>query len=263
MRPLVAFESAIARAERQVHLYEILHDTRKRNAKSPWPDDFKKLIGGSWTGDSSTPVRVDGHNKKSILVFSGTLGVSRAWFSHDGLSDLLRCAISMAMSAIDRYMHDMVTQRAWSLLEGSGIPDELREETIPIAVVRRALDNLRKRKSARPGNYIMSVFQERLHHRPFQNPSDVLKAARMAGGPGEFWKTVGSKMDPTAKADEVIAKLRAIFVRRNQIVHEADMPRKRKGRKVTWREITSTEAKTIVEWCKGFIRAVDLVLDEH
>lgn len=58
------------------------------------------------------------------------------------------------------------------------------------------------------------------------------------------------------KAD-VIERLREICLRRNQIVHEADLVRKVKARRPTLRKVTREEAEEIVNWVRNYVSAID------
>lgn len=63
-------------------------------------------------------------------------------------------------------------------------------------------------------------------------------------------------MPGTPNKQAVIDQLKAISTRRNQIVHEADIVRKTKAKKVTLRDISRA---TAAEWCTWTRQLVDAI----
>src|SRR5206468_12723895 len=111
--------------------------------------------------ESESIVRIDGKDHNSILILREALDIDRSRFAHDYLSELLRASIVATVSALDRYMHDLIVERSWKLLNQSEkkIPKELKKITIPVLKSKRALDHLRKNPKARPGNLIKLAIQ--------------------------------------------------------------------------------------------------------
>ena len=112
-------------------------------------------------------VRIDGKDRRSILVLREGLGIDRKGFAHEYLSELLRAAIVATVSALDRYMHDIVVEKSWKLLNEpeDDIPRELKRIMIPVLESKKALDRLRQDQKSRPGNVIKQAIQTVLHSR--------------------------------------------------------------------------------------------------
>jgi hypothetical protein len=209
-------------------------------------------------------VRVDGKDAQSLLILREGAGLSRTQFTHDYLAELLRAAVVATVSALDRYMHDVVITHSWSLLTRAepNIPKELKKLEIPILAARHAVDRLRKDKKARPGVLLKESLRDHMHKEyTFQRPDDVQKAAAMLGVK-DFWGQVSAKMPGTPKKEAVMEQLRAIAARRNQIVHEADIVKKAKAKSVTMRDISAKTAAEWVTWMREFVGAVDSVVSD-
>jgi hypothetical protein len=61
--------------------------------------------------------------------------------------------------------------------------------------------------------------------------------------------------------DNVHTILNKIAKRRNQIVHEADLVRKIKGKKITLREIKYSDTKNDIEFLEKFVESVDEIIN--
>jgi hypothetical protein len=259
MKPLDSFNAAIDRARHLLNLYDLLHDSRQRGVRSDWADSFKALM--HWPASESI-VRVDGKDRDSLLVLREAVGIDRDQFSHDYVSELLRASVVAAISALDRYMHDLVLLHSWRLLSKpeDQIPNELKKIAIPVTATKRALRRLRENSTARPGHIVKEAIQEHLHrHYTFQKPDDILKASKMLGV-SNFWQSVANEMPVSPTKQDVIMSLRKIAARRNQIVHEADLVRKTKAKEITLRDISRREAHIWIEWMTEFVNAIDRVV---
>ena len=258
MMPIDSFNAAFVRASHLIQLYDLLHDSRSRGVRSDWATAFKNFM--RWPNGERI-VRIDGKDRNSLLILRESVGIDREHFTHDYVSELLRSSVVAAVSALDRYVHDLVVHHSWKLLSRSEaqIPTELKKIAISVTSVKAALTRLRSDRNARPGGLVKQAIQERLHRDfTFQKPDDILKASKMLGI-RDFWDNVASEMPgPPSKAD-VISKLRDISSRRNQIVHEADLVRKTKAKEITLRDISRTDAERWVSWINDFVRAIDSV----
>ncbi len=255
MKTYDGFAAAMDRAKHFLVLYDILRDTRRRAVRSDWAVPFKKMM--HWP-DADQIVRIDGKRKNSILILREALGIDRDRFTHEYLSELLRAAVVAAVSALDRYLHDLVVERSWKLLSQSEakVPRELSEVAIPVVRAKAALDRLRGEPKGRPGHLIKQAIQDVLHREcTFQKPDDVKRAADMLGLKN-FWSSVASSMPGKLTKQQVIDQLRQIAARRNQIVHEADLLRRVKAKRLTLREIKRAETERIVDWLETFVNAI-------
>jgi hypothetical protein len=259
MTPKDHFDVAMERAFHLLQLYDLLHDTRTYKVRADWAAKFLPLM--RWPKTEKI-VRVDGKDRNSLLVLREAAGIDRDKFTHDYLAELLRATVVATVSALDRYMHDIVVLHSWSLLNRADdkIPKELKRLQIPVLSARQAVDKVRADKTARPGVLLKEALREQLHREyTFQRPDDVLKAALMLGVE-DFWGKVAAAMPGTPKKDEVIKTLREIAQRRNQIVHEADIVRKAKAKTISMRDISAKTATEWADWMRSFVTAVDGVV---
>jgi hypothetical protein len=259
MTPKAGFDAALARAKHMLRLYELVCDTRKYKIRKDWEQSFKQVM--HWP-DREYIVRVDGKDRNSILVLREACRIDREQFAHDYVSEVLRGAVVAAVSALDRYMHDLIVKYSWKLLgrKEEDIPNQLKCLDITALDARKALEHLRKDPNARPGHLVKRAVQITLHREfTFQNPESVQKAAGMLGIK-DFWAQVSKEMPGNPSKNDVIQSLRAITVRRNQIVHEADLVRTRRAES-TLRDISHPQAQQWVGWMDQFGNAIQKVVD--
>lgn len=259
MTPKDTFDVALGRADHLLRLYDLLHDQRARTIRSDWADKFRTLM--RWPKNEKIH-RVDGKDGESFLILRESANIDRHSFNHDYLAELLRATVVASVSALDRYMHDIVVLHSWALLNRAevDIPKELKKLQIPVLSARHAVDKLRKDSKARPGVLIKEALRDHLHREyTFQKPDDVLKAAQMLGVT-DFWGKVAGKMPGKPTKDLVMSELRTIAARRNQIVHEADFVRKAKAKNITMRDISAKTATEWSEWIGKFVLAIDSVI---
>ena len=257
MRAVDGFNAAIVRADHLLRLYDLLHDTRSRRVRSDWAARFKSLM--RWPA-SEQICRIDGDG--SVLILRESVGIDNTHFGHDYVSELLRAAVVATVSALDRYIHDLVVDHAWKLLSRAEdeIPAELRKISLPVLTTKRSLERLRASDTARPGYLVKQAIQEQLHREyTFQKPDSVLKAARMLGVK-DFWREVGKRMPSKPAAGAVTDRLKEIADRRNQIVHEADIVLKTKAKQITVRGIGADETRDAVKWVRDLVIAIDGVV---
>lgn len=256
--PKDTFDFAVERADHLLALYDILHNSRQRGGRRDWLLSFKKLM--RWPKDEAI-VRIDGKDRKSLLILRESLGIDADKFAHDYISELLRAAVVSVISALDRYMHDVVVDRSWSLLSlaEDDIPNELKRLRLPVLATKKALEKLRKEKSSRPGNIVKKELQKHLHIEfTFQKKSDIEKGAKMLGVQ-DFWGKVAAELGGNQTKAHIQERLTEIAKRRNQIVHEADLILKMKAKQISQREITHSEASDAVRWIKNFVEALNKV----
>lgn len=253
------FNSAMDRANHLLILYAILHNTRTRVVRNDWAKTFKQHM--QWPL-SEQIVRVDGEN--SLLILRESAGIDGTHFAHDYLSELLRATIVAAVSALDRYMHDMVVERSLDLLRlpEEDIPKELRKLAVPILSAKKALEHLRKDSKSKPGNILKQAIQAALHEDyTFQSSSSIEKGAKMLGIK-DFWGEIVKHLPNKPIKGDVQKKLKEITTRRNQIGHEADLILKTSAKKITVREIKLETTKEYVSWIRDFVSAINEVASE-
>lgn len=256
------FNLAIERSRHFLLLYKILKNNRTRSVRAEWTTKFNKLM--RWPAREKI-VRIDAHDGDSMLILREAVGISSEYFEHDLISELLRASVMSSVSALDRYMHDLIMKKIWGIMDKaeSSIPPKLRKISIPAYEVKKAMKKIRKNKDSRPGGKIKIAIQDVLHREyTFQKPDDVQAGAQILGIE-DFWKKVADEMPGQPPKKEVINKLRAISKRRNQIVHEADLPRTIRSRGTKFRDIKYKYAGDIVEWMSQFVSAIDRVASQN
>jgi hypothetical protein len=259
MKPKDGFDAAMERVNHLLRLYDVLHNIRSRKIRKDWAANFLNLM--RWPKDEAI-VRIDGKERQSLLILRPSLGLDHTRFTHDYLSELLRSAVVATASALDRYIHDLVLHHSWALLQQheDSIPPELKKLTLPVLATKYALEKLRADPQARPGHLVKAALQEHLHRdHTFQRPDDLARAARMLGVE-DFWAKIAKLMPGTPAKGDVVEKLRVIAARRNQIVHEADIVRKMKAKKITLRDITRSTAEEWCTWTRSLVAAIDQVV---
>lgn len=256
MRAKTGFDAAIERAQHLLKLYEVLCDTRYRAVKSDWSRRFKKFM--NWPLGQQIS-RVDGQG--SLLILRESSGIQRRHFAHDYLSELLRFSIVAAISALDRYLHDLVTDHSWKLLrkKEEDVPKKLRDFKIRAIDVRKAVDRARKQGS-RPGALVKTSIQRQLHREfTFQGSNQVTAAAKLLGI-DNFWGKVAAEMGGAPTAGEIQDTLNRIARRRHRIVHEADLIVKSRA-KPRLRDIDYATAEIDVLWIEELVEAINTVVD--
>lgn len=259
MNALASFDVAIGRAQHLLRLYELICNTRARRERKKWRTTFNGLM--NWPSAEAI-VRVDGKNRDSVLVIRARANITRSMFSHEYLSELLRSVVVTSVSALDRYMHDLIVQNCWKLLtrKDADIPSELKKLDLPVLATKTALQRLRTDSSARPGNLVKQTIQTRLHRNyTFQKPDDVARGAKMLGVEN-FWAKVAKGMQGQPSKGDVIERLKGIAERRDQIVHEADFVRKTRAKQVTLRDIRYDGVREDLIWMDQLVRAIDGVV---
>ena len=181
-------------------------------------------------------------------------------FNTSNVSELLRSAIIAAVSALDRYVHDLIVEHSWKLLsqKEDAIPKKLKDLNLPVIQTKKAIDRLRSSSKARPGTIIKKAIQDALHKKTFQNPNDIYDASQMLGIKN-FWEILAKAMPGSPTKGAVQKKLKEISVRRNQIVHEADLVRKTRDHGPTLQPISEKQAKQWVSWIASFVAAFDTI----
>lgn len=262
MKPVQVFEDAIVRSEYLVDLYDLLLNQRERAIRKDWADSFKRLM--RWQRADEL-VRVDGNG--CILVLRNKPDWEMKDFTHPHLAELLRAALTCAVSASDRYFHDLISSHVLTLLAKpyDQIPNSLArfEMTLIDAEIslKKALETEKgKRKATRPRTILKERFCDALHRETFQTFQQIGRAFGMLGLK-DTWRKVAKTMNCTV--EDIKAGLTKIVRRRNQIVHEGDMMREARPRAVKLNDIRSGDVKRYIKWLASLVKAVSEVVDEN
>ena len=258
LKPLDAFEKGMERSLYLVELYELLENRRARRIRSDWADRFKMFM--NWNqGDRL--VRVDGEDM--LLVIRNLQGWDMDHFGHDWLAELLRAALSSAVSSVDRYFHDLITSHLVDLIDRDEkeIPGALARFSLSVAdveaTIRKAVETDNEgRRRTRPRTVLKDRFRNALHKETFQGFDQIGTAFAMLGL-SKVWKDVAQRLG--CETDDVKCKLNKIIVRRNQIVHEGDMLRSSRPREVKLHGIDKGDIRSDIKWMSNMIREVDSI----
>ena len=130
-------------------------------------------------------------------------------------TDLLRAQFVMAVSALDRYIHEITRV---GMLESY---DERRPRTnaflrfqVGMEGVMTGLDDLSG------NNWFEAEIRERHGYQAFQHPEKIVAAVRLFSS-CELWPSVASQLGLSVQ--EVKSELSLIVERRNKIAHESDV----------------------------------------
>ena len=131
------------------------------------------------------------------------------------ISDILRSALVMAVSALDQYIHEIVRL---GILE---IHRSERNITIPSSKFNVSLGSVRQ-CLINPSDisWLDNEIRERHSWQSFEHPDKIADAIRLISDIS-LWETVAS--DLGYDADYIKQRIKLIVDRRNKIAHEADI----------------------------------------
>lgn len=251
------FNFAIKRSENLLLLYDIIHNQRERRVRKDWGNKFRELM--HWPSTENF-VRIDG--KESILILKQSLNIDGKRFKADFVDEILRSVVVCAVSAYDRYFHDLIIEKVISILskKEEDIPKELKNFDLPALATKRALDKLKKDPKSRPGNILKSEIQKVLHDDfTFINVYNIDKAVKILDV-DDYWNRVSRNITPTIQPKEIQNKIKEISLRRNQIAHEADLIRKLRAKQSSLRPIKRDKVDEYIKFIKSYIVATNNVI---
>lgn len=256
MTPKEAYDDISGRAWRLYRLHHGMINTRSRRIRSDWRQSFCKLM--RWRLSSQLE-RVD--SRDAIVVLRDSAGLVPDDFSQDNMDDLLRSALALGVSALDRYVHERVVKNIIKALSSKGLCRRQQDLSIPAVVALEAATRIRRaakdNKQARAANEIRNRIQEDLHIRPFQSWRQIEEAFELIGVKGlkgtlQSGYAVGS-FEPIER------QLNSIVDRRNKIVHEGDLLRHARGGTVRRKEISPKLVHESLEFLDGFVDILDQI----
>ncbi len=194
-------------------------------------------------------------------------------------NDLRRMALVMGVAAVDSYMHAVVLRRIADVRRRADLPKALARLDIPfseIADLANAFINAQRshpkkgsrptqrshpKKGLRPWVRVKASLQRRLLKETFQSYDQVGMAFAIAGI-DKAWSQIGTVLGENC---EYIIKpwLNDLVHRRNQIVHEGDMKRASRPRKLRFNDINHAEIKGDIDEVAKLISAMDMVVTNH
>lgn len=260
MKPIQTFSATMQRVERLLNLYELLCNTRERGTRQDWAKNCKKLM--HWP-QSENIHRIDG--KHAVVILREASGITPDEFRHDELSELLRAALVTTVSALDRYCHELLISRLMQQINRTDDTwsAELKKLSIPLSLVKKAIEQAKKNngskveKRTRPMTTIKHALQDHFHVcLTLQRPDDISKAMSIIGMK-DLWNKCANEMTmPSAAAKK---QLNRIVSRRNQIVHEGDIKRVRKGSKPKLNEISHARVRKDVLFIQKLVDSLEKI----
>lgn len=132
------------------------------------------------------------------------------------LSDILRAALVLSVSALDYYVHEVVKLGMLEVHQGLRLePSAFSRFQIYLGSAREALT-----VSPNMDSWLKDEIQERHSYKSFQQPDKIAEAIRLVSDK-KLWKEVERVMGITA--EDIKNELNTIVGRRNKIAHEADI----------------------------------------
>lgn len=220
MTPKAAYDDTAHRARYLLRLRGALLNVRQRKIRKDWKEEFCGLMHWSKNADIH---RVD--TADALIILREKAKTRLEDFTSKALDDLLRAALAIGVSALDRYAHERVTKGILKAYRRKTLSRRQEEFEIPALVAVRLAERLRTArkagKASRPANEIRKALQTVLHRRPFQNWRDLDLAFALIG-----ITDMKGQIQAAAKLGDVkpiVDELNRIVRRRNQIVHEGDL----------------------------------------
>lgn len=258
MQPIQAFNDTHSRAVRLLRYHDGLINTRQRSIRSDWRSNFCRLM--HWP-QSSEIERVDSND--AVIVLRDQASLTPDDFSSEALDDLLRAAITFGVSAVDRYVHERIVKVFVTAFRATELTKNQREFQVPatlaIDIVNRVHSARRAGQDVRPANEIRKVVQRVLHKRPFQSWREIEYGFSLIG-----CKDIGKSLRTThnlstADLEAIQDQHNKIVARRNQIVHEGDLPRHQRGGQVYVQEIRRRWVQESLDFLDEFARKLEAV----
>lgn len=191
---------------------------------------------------------------RSRLLLMSMIGDDTMDFVKD---DMCRAALVMAVSALDSYMHWRVYQQISEVRATKSVPGSYSKILVPITELTTLANAMvANRSKIRPWAKVKNTIQKKLLTETFQSFDQVSNAMSLAGIT-EGWKKVSAELGVTSP--EIKKRLNQIVIRRNHIVHEGDIMRKSKPRKVELNKITLDQTISDIDWLNELINAINKV----
>lgn len=263
MKPIEVFTNGRERSEYLISLHELLCNRRRRGTRQDWARRFKRLMHWAQGEDIN---RIDGSH--AVLVLRQGSALAAEHFGEERLNELLRGALAGTVSALDRYCHDLVVSRIVSALGKSEkeMNRELRQFRIPVIAAKKAIKHARTRRGnggrvrPRPMNIIRHAVQDVLYRdETFQRPADIAKGLRLVGIE-DLWEDCSARMN--CRPGDITRRLDRVVDRRNRIVHEGDVLRRKRGGRLALHPLTRDEVRSDVAWVADLVNVIEAVVNQ-
>lgn len=176
-------------------------------------------------------------------------------------NDLRRSALVMAVAALDSYMHWLVYRRLSDVRKEGDLPKPLAKLDMPFldmaSLADAAIEARRQKANIRPWVQVKNAIQKRLSRETFQSYEQVHRAFALAGI-DKSWSRIANKLGSSTK--DIEARLDYLVYRRNQIVHEGDITRASRPRKLKYNGVKHKAIVSDVDWIEELIAAIEDVV---
>jgi len=169
---------------------------------------------------------------------------------HIDFSDLLRWQWTLAVSALDRYIHDIVRAGMVMEFEGRKNPtpkyQNFRIDMSTYAMIR---------SSPVPAVAFEQEVGRQHSFLAFQYPDKIADALSLIWDEANKWDVIGRTMVPPVPVPDLKTKLKNIVLRRNQIVHEGDCLSL--SPPLGQQPISLSDVNDVVRFIKSLVLAID------
>jgi hypothetical protein len=195
---------------------------------------------------------------------------------HSQCAMALRACVVLSVGAVDMYFHEKLSENVVPAAKrpigehtGSGappkkiMPKRLRSFQIPLLEARRAVEHAQRRgagKKTRPFNLIRDAIDTELYRRPIQTVDDIALHLSLIGVE-DFWGKVARRL--SVSKDRLTAGWATVVRRRNQIAHQADMPKGKRRGKHKLNLIGRKYAETTMKLCQRVVTAANEEIDDQ
>lgn len=168
----------------------------------------------------------------------------------------------MAVAAVDSYMHWMVCSRLSHVRREDSLPAALAKHPVPFSELAELAEAVvAERRGAgrkiRPWVQVKASLQDQLLKETFQSYEQISNAFALAGIK-KGWSGVSDLIG--IPSDEIKVGLGYVVHRRNQIVHEGDIERASRPRRLRHNEINHDEVSSCVDWLEELVAAIEEVV---
>jgi hypothetical protein len=256
MTPKQAHDHGAERARNLVRLYHLLLNKRKRKIRSDWKENLCSVM--HWPKGSQIQ-RFD--SQDALIVLKPGSTVSAATFTASSLDELLRSALVLAVSALDRYVHERVVKKIVSALRARSLNRKQEDFSLPATRFLQLSAELLKAQKAgtlrRPANEVRKVLQKALHERPFQSWREIEGAFALIGITDLAGKIQSA--GKLASIKPIQKQLNDIVRRRNEIVHEADLVRHQRGGMVRVQNLDPALVERSLDFLDSFVAQLEAI----
>jgi hypothetical protein len=160
----------------------------------------------------------------------------------------------MSMAAIDKLLHEALSKHFVAVVKRGKLDDLLTLElskSYRIAIESRVRKGKGGKIRSRPGHKFKAAVLNKLYQVSFLS-SRQLQRICAACGKERIFDKYGQTMSRRQSAKRLQERWSRLYARRNHIVHECDIMRKSRARKVHFHPSTSSELNKDIEFVKKF-----------